>query len=446
MGESGDWITPRLMGQPWFEKPALLYWLIGLGHEVGLPGEWAARLPVAMLSVAFLGYFAFALRQLSGATGALFSAIMLGTTAGWIAFSQVAATDLPLAATFAGGVFTILLAAERDWKRGYWVAGVFFGLALLAKGLVAAVLAAPLVVLYRRHFKGLLKTGICAAVVAAAWYGPMFAVHGRAFFDEFFLRHHFGRFASNELQHVQPFWFYVPVLLGWLFPWTVMAVEAPFRAGRIEDESQWRRALAWTAGWGFAFFSASTNKLPGYVVPLLPLTVALMGDWLARERPNQRRLFWTGCLLFVIPVAAAALPEALLHGITKVTWEGVPWEYFAGGACVGIAAEWLELRGRRTAAVASIAAAVCAGIVYVKLSAFPVLDRVVSARSLAERVKGVGEPVCVESLHRSLRYGLDYYLGSTVPDCETSPKGVRIVQPRGGLPVMQRSAGNQGVR
>ena len=96
MAQSGDWVTPRLMGKPWFEKPALLYWLVGLGHRLGLHSEWAARVPVALLSVAFLGFFAFALRRLAGASASLFGTMMLASMAGWIAFSQVAATDLPL--------------------------------------------------------------------------------------------------------------------------------------------------------------------------------------------------------------------------------------------------------------------------------------------------------------------------------------------------------------
>ena len=108
MAYSGDWVTPRLSGQPWFEKPALLYWLIGLGFKVGLGTDLAPRLPVALLSLGFLAFFWYRLRSLWDAQVATYSAVILGTTAGWLAYSHVAVTDLPLAALFSAAVLFAL--------------------------------------------------------------------------------------------------------------------------------------------------------------------------------------------------------------------------------------------------------------------------------------------------------------------------------------------------
>jgi 4-amino-4-deoxy-L-arabinose transferase-like glycosyltransferase len=63
MAHSGDWITPRLWGAPWFEKPALLYWLSGAGFRLGLNAELAPRLPGALLAVAFLAFYWWTLRR-----------------------------------------------------------------------------------------------------------------------------------------------------------------------------------------------------------------------------------------------------------------------------------------------------------------------------------------------------------------------------------------------
>src|ERR1700740_2719460 len=89
MAASGDWITPRLWGEAWFEKPALLYWMTGAGFRLGLGDDLAPRLPVALLSVAFLVFFYWALRREFGGRPALAATIILATSAGWLAFSYV---------------------------------------------------------------------------------------------------------------------------------------------------------------------------------------------------------------------------------------------------------------------------------------------------------------------------------------------------------------------
>jgi 4-amino-4-deoxy-L-arabinose transferase-like glycosyltransferase len=436
MAESGDWITPRLWGKEWFEKPALLYWLIGLGHRAGLKAEWAARAPVALLSLAFLCLYYMLLKRLGGGGVARAGLLLLTTSAGWIAFSQVAATDLPLAATFGAGTLLLLVMSKEEGWTWPLLSGVCFGLALLAKGLVPAVLALPLAWRLRKDWRKLLVVGVAAVAVASTWYGPMFYLHGRDFFNDFFLKHHFGRFASEELQHVQPFWFYVPVLAGWLYPWPLLALTAwrskPSRA------SEWARTLTWTVGFGLVFFSISTNKLPGYVLPLLPLLCAATAERASQAEELKRGLFWTGFSLFLIPVAATILPEALLHGITKASWDGVPWEYPAIGLCAGAMAWWLERQRYRLAALGLLSSAVLAGMVYVKLSAFPVLDRVVSARWLAVQIAAAKEPACVEQVHRSVEYGLRYYVRPALPECTSKPCPLRVSQERGSLPALRR--------
>src|SRR5262252_7835915 len=104
MARSGDWVTPRLWGEPWFEKPALLYWMTGGGFRLGLGEELAPRLPVALLSLLFLGFFHWALRREFGARAAWYATAMLGTSAGWVAFSYIAAPDLPMSAFFSAAM------------------------------------------------------------------------------------------------------------------------------------------------------------------------------------------------------------------------------------------------------------------------------------------------------------------------------------------------------
>ena len=100
MAQSGDWITPRLWGHPWFEKPALLYWMTASAFRLGLGPDLAPRLPVALLSLAFLAFFWWRLRLEWDARVASYATAMLATSAGWLTYSHVAVTDLPLAVFF----------------------------------------------------------------------------------------------------------------------------------------------------------------------------------------------------------------------------------------------------------------------------------------------------------------------------------------------------------
>jgi 4-amino-4-deoxy-L-arabinose transferase-like glycosyltransferase len=109
MALSGDWITPRLWGAPWFEKPPLLYWLIAWAHRAGLRDELAARLPGALCGAGFLVFYWWVLRRLGRVREAYVAVVLLGATAGWMAVGNVAATDMPLAASFNACLLAALL-------------------------------------------------------------------------------------------------------------------------------------------------------------------------------------------------------------------------------------------------------------------------------------------------------------------------------------------------
>ena len=114
MARSGDWITPRLWGSPWFEKPPLLYWVEGLAFRLGLGPELAPRLPIALCALAFLVFFWWILRGEFGCLAAWLATLILATTGGYLGYSQVGHMDLLLTATFGGA---LLLALPWIWKR-----------------------------------------------------------------------------------------------------------------------------------------------------------------------------------------------------------------------------------------------------------------------------------------------------------------------------------------
>ena len=427
MARSGDWITPRLWGDAWFEKPPLLYWMEAVGFGAGLGEEAAPRLPSALISAGFLLFFWLLLRREFGERAALFSTAILATSAGWIAFSRIGVTDLPMAAAFSAAMLLSLRWVDQGDRRLLPAAAALLGLAVLAKGLVPLVLAVPLFWAARKHWRDALRPGPLLAffAVAAPWYIAVSVRHGSGFVDEFFLRHHFERFAGDALKHVQPFWFYVPVFVALLFPWSPL-IALLFRRKLYEDPRM-RFLLVWTA-FGFLFFSAASNKLPGYLLPLLPAAAALLGTRLA-QLPRPWLLVSCAALLMVMPVAAAILPEALSRGITHVGATLPAWPAFLPFAAVGAAVWALIRRGRAEWALVTIAASTVLSALWLQQATFPALDQIVSARSAWREIAARRDEACVGDVNRKWRYNLNYYSEVPLPDCRAVPRPIRIEQP-----------------
>ena len=300
----GDWVTPTLGGHTWFEKPALLYWLMEASYGLFGVTEFAARVGPALsgvLTVLLAGWAArraeFESREELRGLGVTCAAVA-ASTLGLLVFARASSFDTLLTTTVTGALVCFYCSElERGAGRRTWLVGfyLFVGASLLAKGLVGVVIPCAVLVVYyafRRRWPGLLRLGVpwgtlLALMLAATWYGPVIARHGQTFVDDFFIQHHFARYVSNKYHHPQPFWFYLPVTLGLALPWTAFLIGGMAGAAgvnpRAEDAAGKLRvlALAWLVV-PVLFFSASASKLPGYVLPALPGAALLAGDGLHR--------------------------------------------------------------------------------------------------------------------------------------------------------------------
>ena len=427
MAQSGDWITPRLWGNEWFEKPALLYWMIAVGNKLGLPGELAPRLPVALLSLAFAIFFYFRVRKLFGELPARFATLILATSAGWVAYSHFAVTDLPLAVCFGAGMLLFLewLSGGEPWL--IWLAGACLGLAVLAKGLVPLVLALPALWFARDRLNEMWKPVLAATVVALPWYSACYAANGWLFIDVFFIRHHFSRFTDDTLKHAQPFWYYVPVLIAALFPWSPALLLA-IRRDSLQDVRR-QYVVAWLL-WTLLFFSLATNKLPGYLLPLLPAAAILTGLALAEVEKAYLALIGGALLLGLVPMVAEVLPIALAEGLSHADLSQLPWRYMAIGVVFAGLIFRHEYSTSRAAAVALLAVGSVAGIAYLKREAFPRLEQQVSARPLSRGIAARRAEICMGNMERRWRYGLNFYAVKPLPDCFVAPRPI-VMEQRG---------------
>jgi 4-amino-4-deoxy-L-arabinose transferase-like glycosyltransferase len=316
-----DLITPSLGGQPWFEKPPLLYWLMIAGYRVLGVSEYAARLGPALCGL-LTAVFVYWIGKTIEDTGAVaspttseeegqrreglgrLSALVWLSSLGAIVFSRGASFDIVVTMTITGA-----LASFRVWQVRYRtrsdIGGVvigprllqaafylFIGLSLLAKGLIGFVIPFGVISAYylakrewpdRRFVKSLFWGLPLAIGVAALWFGPMLSRHGWKFVDQFIVQQHFARFVTNRYHHPAPFYFYLLVLVALAAPWTVFLTAGFWSSqrwhwrGRMPLDSF--RVLAFcSVVVPVVFFSFSESKLTAYVLPALPAVALLTGE------------------------------------------------------------------------------------------------------------------------------------------------------------------------
>lgn len=432
MAESGDWVTPTLWGEPWFEKPALLFWLGGAGHVAGL--EAYTRVPVALLCLLFLVFFYRKVAEALDRETGLAAAALLATSAGWVAYADSGVFDAPVSVFTSAALLSLLPGVEgrrRDRLRGLPAFGALLALGVLSKGLVAPIVAlfALLPVLWVRPRTLADCLGYRALVPFAAvclpWYAACYWANGRIFLDEFIIRHHLERFVSSSLQHVQPWWFFLPVLLTFLLPWTPLLVG--LRRAALWSEPRLRFLTCWAAG-TMVFFSLSVNKLPAYILPVLPPIAVLMAvQW--RRSPSRRLLLASGGTLALVPLAGVLLPPALADGIRRA-WAaldpGSLGTWMAAGIVLSGLAMLAAVKVRPPWDLPAVALVAAIALVLLKLQVFPQASRIAGTREFAVESGGRLEQACLGDIRRHVAYGLRHHTAGRLRDCGSDPRPLRV--------------------
>ena len=221
MAETHDWVTPRLWGSPWFEKPVLYYWAGAISMRLFGVNEFAARLPSALAALLAVIAVAWTALRSFGVRAAWFSLLMLPTSVAMIGFSRAASPDMLftgfLAASMA--VASEILQKHRPGPFLRIAFGFFLGAAVLAKGPAAVILAGGATLLWAalsrqwtapfRFLHPVIIAVFC--VTALPWY-VLCSMRNPDFFRVFILQHNFARYLTPVFEHRQPFWFYVPIL------------------------------------------------------------------------------------------------------------------------------------------------------------------------------------------------------------------------------------------
>jgi 4-amino-4-deoxy-L-arabinose transferase-like glycosyltransferase len=457
MSESHDWITPRLNGQPWFEKPILYYWAAATAFRVAGVSEFAARLPAALGSLLAALAMAWAAWRCYGPATAAIVLLLLPTSVAIIGLARAATPDMlftaMLAAAMALGAELVVAQHPKLLHRlGF---GVFLGAATLAKGPAAVALATGSVALWallsrqwRRAFRLTHPLSIAAfLLVALPWY-LICAARNPNFLYIFLLQHNLERYVTPVFHHVQPWWFFLPIMILAVLPWSALLFTFA-----SDVASAWR-ARDWAARPGLyfgcwslftvLFFSASKSKLPDYILPAVPPLLLLLahaatrliqrGDEVARGVTMGLGATW---------VALIAGVEIWLRRHGDSPFAGIAILQFSliGAGVIGAVIAALGSRGRIAAALLTNAALVAALVCAATWGVLPSLDTSLSTRTSAMVAAPAigGGAVDTYKIHDAWKYGLEYYLGRAMPEwtpAESMP--ILVFTNEGGYKDLQR--------
>jgi len=405
MLDTGDWVTPRLNGIKYLEKPPLQYWATAGAFALFGVDEWTARLWPAVTGLLCIAFTAFAALRFAPGSPRGAAALMLAGSWGFFLGGQFLTLDMGLTFFLTVAMLSFALSrrtdisqgAQRNWMLLAWAAAAC---AVLSKGLVGVVipglalavylaLERDLSVLRRLHW----VPGLCLfAAIVLPW---LILVQDRnpEFFHFFFVHEHFERYALPDHHRPGPWWYFVPVVLVGLWPWTPAVPAAIAKAWRASGEGfRLDRFLVIWAGVVVVFFSASHSKLPGYVLPAMPPILLLF----ARHYPEMsERMRRSPALACVVSGLALMLIAAVLPALSRqLSWSGFEAAYsvwlFAAALALstaGLAALGLQRRARHEAALAVVALGSLLAAQLV-LSGTHVVDEHYSSERLIERIAG----------------------------------------------------------
>ncbi|MBZ4194784.1 MAG: glycosyltransferase family 39 protein [Candidatus Contendobacter sp.] len=388
MALSDDWITPRLNGLKYFEKPPLQYWATAAAFRLFGDSHWGARWWPATTTFASVLLMFWTGRRLYGEETGLAAAAALGGCTGFIINSHLNTLDAGLAAFLTIALLGFLLAQHsgatpkenRNWMLVVWAA---LALAVLSKGLIGVVLPGAVLTLYllierdwslltRLHLgKGL----ALFLLIAAPWFIVVSLVNDE-FARFFFIYEHFDRFLTKGHRREGAWYYFIPILLFGIMPWL------PFITVRLRNG--WRRhgepgmlqplrlLLIW-AGFIFLFFSVSRSKLPSYILPVFPALALFAAVEMQRMKPEMlSRWAWGlaaagGGLLIMVLVAGEPMARAFSKDTAPfaIIRDYIPWiQASAFSFTIGaiVAAGLFRRYARSTGIVALALGSLTAGI------------------------------------------------------------------------------------
>ena len=350
MALSGDWVTPRLNDLKYFEKPPLQYWATAIAFRLFGVNEFSARLWVGLCGFFTVLILSHTARRLWGARVADYAALIAGSSVYLVALSHVVTLDMGVS-FFLTVVLCGFLLAQQDGakdpesRRYMWLTWAAMAGAALSKGLIGVVIPGAVLVLYGivccdwapwRRMRWL--SGLAIFFLLALPWHLLVASRNPEWAQFYLIHEHFTRFLTTEHHRIEPWHFFLPLLLLGLLPWASWLPAALRHSWAAEPgRFQTNRFLLIWAGFIFLFFSASGSKLPAYILPLFPALVLLLAQTIAKAETRVLKVHGLLLLAFwvVLAIAAFVFAEKAVTSASPQHYHALAMWLLAGSLIAG---------------------------------------------------------------------------------------------------------------
>jgi 4-amino-4-deoxy-L-arabinose transferase-like glycosyltransferase len=413
----GNWLTPHIYGEPYYDKPALFYWLTGASLWAFGPKAAAARLPSVVGALFSIGMTSWWVRSAWGRGAARWVTMLLGTTLFFVAVGRYVVIDMLLTAALTGALswLGLILCDEPGRRRPVWPIYACTAVGVLAKGPVAIVVVAGVAIvaaLFERRPALLLRLhpfrgALLIVAMAGPWYAAAYATDP-AYIRTFLWEHNYARYAvPGALAHQQPWYFYLLALPIVMLPWSILLPPALAAAWKNPSPGV-RHAIAWTTVI-IGFFSFSQTKVPTYVLgafpPLLAMTAAYIDDLLTRrvELPRAVEFAAVGWTMLAATISVG--------GAMWIVYESPEaWTKLPLAVPAAVIAAWTYRHARDTPAlVMAVVGSSLALIAMVYGGAADAVNARESQREMAKIVRELLPPYAVITSYRVAPHALAFY-------------------------------------
>ena len=358
---TGDWITLRLNGIKYFEKPPLQNWMNALSFALFGLGDWQARLWTGLCGLAGVAAVAYTGAKVFSRRVGISATLILGSSFYWAGMGHVNSLDMGLSGMMTLSLCGLLLAqrdqaSDSEQRNGMLLCWIGMALATMSKGLIGFVLPGAVLVLYTlwtRDFAlwsrlHMMKGLLVFFAITTPWF-LLIALKNPEHPHFFFIHEHFDRFTSNVHKRGGAWYYFFPFLILGIVPWLGFLLQGMWAGvGKDQGRFQPRQLLLVWSVFFFFFFSISGSKLPGYILPIFPALALLIAVFVERSSALSMKI---AAALFGLIGLTGLLFIKKAAGMGTVPYEiplyqgYAPWLAVAAGLTLagGIAA-WLLAR------------------------------------------------------------------------------------------------------
>jgi 4-amino-4-deoxy-L-arabinose transferase-like glycosyltransferase len=430
MVQSNEWVTPTIFGEPQFEKPVLYYWLIEASYKFFGINEFSSRLPSALFGIAgILGIYLLARLMFSPLCG-LLSGLTMVSCVQYIILSRGCVTDMVLTVFILFALLFFLYGFSGKGKRWYLGAAVMCALAVLTKGPIGLFIPGVVIFGYLvtgRRWRQLPNIPVFWSIavfliVCMPWYILVTKIHGSGFIDEFFGFRNITRFLEAEHRIGSSPFFYIPIILGGVFPWTSFLLFGTWIVCKkdrfVSNISGHKLFLALWFLVVFVFFSISKTKLVTYILPLFPvLAIVIARFWemmIMNKQENKTAKAMNAAYIIFVILSFIGLVASYIF--VRFEYIGAAKHVLLCGGifCAGVClSAFLFIRGKKFLSFCAIVLSIMLIVVPVVKGVLPFVEAHESSKYLGLKVKemaAVDEPIGGECDHRR---GVAFYTDRT---------------------------------